>query len=74
VRWHASGKDVSESCETQTKGVSADTCIENLARIIQIALRVILENTKDFEVSGDLAFAKMPEMGIMSCPLKMTAR
>jgi hypothetical protein len=35
---------------------------------------VILENTKDFEVSGDLAFAKMPEMGIMSCPLKMTAR
>ncbi|CAI4212790.1 unnamed protein product [Parascedosporium putredinis] len=42
-----------------------------LARIVvQTALRVILRNTTDFEVDGPLEFARMPEMGIISCPLK----
>ncbi|KAK4149608.1 cytochrome P450 [Chaetomidium leptoderma] len=36
---------------------------------LQIALRSLLKNTKRFEVNGELQFARMPEMGIISCPL-----
>lgn len=43
-------------------------------RALQIALRVILEQTSDFEVNGPLQYAQMPEMGITSCPLKVVAR
>ncbi|KAF2473732.1 cytochrome P450 [Lindgomyces ingoldianus] len=36
-----------------------------LARMaLQIGLRVILDTTKDFDISGELEHAKMPEMGI----------
>jgi cytochrome P450 len=42
-----------------------------LARIaLHIALQVILGNTKDFEVDGEPEYARMPEIGIISCPLK----
>ena len=42
-----------------------------LARLaMQTALRVILQRTKDFEVAGELEYARMPEIGIISCPLK----
>ncbi|KAJ5432822.1 uncharacterized protein N7458_011978 [Penicillium daleae] len=42
-----------------------------LARMaLQIALRVILQRTDDFEVNGTLEYAAMPEMGITSCPLR----
>jgi hypothetical protein len=40
-------------------------------RALQIALRVILQRTDDFEVNGTLAYAAMPEMGITSCPLRV---
>ncbi|KAL3440558.1 cytochrome P450 [Aspergillus insuetus] len=43
------------------------------ARALQIASRVILQATSDFEVVGPLQYAKMPEMGITSCPLKVTS-
>jgi hypothetical protein len=33
-------------------------------------MRVILENTKDFHVDGPLQYSRMPEMGIISCPLR----
>ncbi|OOQ91400.1 cytochrome P450 [Penicillium brasilianum] len=43
-----------------------------LARMaLQIALRVILQRTDDFEVNGPLQYAAMPEMGITSCPLRV---
>lgn len=43
-----------------------------LARLaIQTALEVLLRRTKHFEVNGPLVFAKMPEMGLTSCPLLM---
>jgi cytochrome P450 len=46
-----------------------------LARMaIQIALRTLLASTKNFEVNGPLAYSKMPELGIKSCPLKMELR
>jgi len=42
-----------------------------LARLaLQIALKVLLEKTTDWEVSGELEYARMPELGIISCPLK----
>jgi cytochrome P450 len=42
-----------------------------LARLaMQTALKVILQSTKDFEVDGPLEYARMPEIGIISCPLK----
>jgi hypothetical protein len=42
-----------------------------LNRALQIALRVILQRTDDFEVNGPLEYAAMPEMGITSCPLRV---
>ncbi|KAJ5991683.1 hypothetical protein N7451_007407 [Penicillium sp. IBT 35674x] len=43
-----------------------------LARMaLQIALRVILEQTSEFEVNGPFQYAGMPEMGITSCPLRV---
>ncbi|KAH6634711.1 cytochrome P450 [Chaetomium sp. MPI-SDFR-AT-0129] len=36
---------------------------------LQIALRTLLKHTKSFEVNGELEYARMPEMGIISCPL-----
>ncbi|TDZ14160.1 5-methyl-1-naphthoate 3-hydroxylase [Colletotrichum orbiculare MAFF 240422] len=42
-----------------------------LARLaLVIVLRVILRNTKDFEVDGELQYSRMPELGIISCPIK----
>ncbi|PMD34966.1 putative cytochrome P450 [Hyaloscypha variabilis F] len=44
-----------------------------LARMmIQIALRVLLKKTKRFEVKGPLEYARMPEMGIISCLLSIS--
>lgn len=42
-----------------------------LARLaLQTALRVLLSKTKGWEVNGELEYSRMPEMGIISCPLK----
>ncbi|KAK3315611.1 cytochrome P450 [Apodospora peruviana] len=44
-----------------------------LARLaLQTALTVLLRRTKKFKVNGELQFARMPEMGIISCPLVFT--
>ncbi|KAK4209080.1 cytochrome P450 [Rhypophila decipiens] len=44
-----------------------------LARLaLQIALTTLLKNTRSFRVNGELQFARMPEMGIISCPLEFT--
>ena len=40
-------------------------------RALQVALRVILRTTSRLEVNGPLRYAKMPEMGLISCPLKI---
>lgn len=37
---------------------------------LQTALRVLLSKTKGWEVNGELEYSRMPEMGIISCPLK----
>jgi cytochrome P450 len=43
-----------------------------LARLIlKIFLRVMLKRTKDFEVNGELEYARLPEIGIIGCPLKV---
>jgi cytochrome P450 len=42
-----------------------------LARLaIQIALQVLLDSTSDFDVNGALEYSRMPEIGIISCPLE----
>jgi cytochrome P450 len=42
-----------------------------LARLtMQTFLKVLLRNTKDFDIVGPLEHARIPEMGIISCPLK----
>jgi len=38
-------------------------------RALQIALRTLLTKTKSFKVCGELQYARMPEVGIISCPL-----
>ena len=44
-----------------------------LARLaIQVALKVLLRQTSAIELTGEgLAYARMPELGIISCPLKL---
>jgi len=45
-----------------------------LARMaLQEGLKAILMLTKDFEVDGDFEYARMPEMGIISCPLRIVS-
>jgi cytochrome P450 len=44
-----------------------------LARMaLQIGLKVMLSECQDWEVNGELQYAKMPEMGIVSCPIRIT--
>ncbi|KAF2671826.1 putative cytochrome P450 [Microthyrium microscopicum] len=44
-----------------------------LARLaMQIALKVLLQSTSDFEINGELEYARMPEIGIISCPVKFS--
>lgn len=46
-----------------------------LARLaMQIFIKVLLRDTEDFEVSGPLDFARMPELGIISCPMTFVAK
>jgi hypothetical protein len=40
------------------------------SRSLDVMLRVILRNTKDFELNGELQYSRMPELGIISCPMK----
>jgi hypothetical protein len=46
--------------------------IANLLSAIQVALRVLLENTVEFTINGELKYAKMPEMGLITCPISIT--
>jgi cytochrome P450 len=42
-----------------------------LARLaMQTAVRVLLDSTSDFQVNGPLEYSRMPEIGIISCPLE----
>jgi len=44
-----------------------------LARMImRVYLEVLLENTSDFDINGELGFARLPEIGIISCPVRFT--
>jgi cytochrome P450 len=44
-----------------------------LARIaLQVGLRVMLENCQDWDLDGELQYGKMPEVGIISCPVRIT--
>jgi cytochrome P450 len=43
-----------------------------LARMaLQLGLKVMLENSQDWDIDGELQYAKMPEMGIVSCPVRV---
>jgi cytochrome P450 len=45
-----------------------------LARLaLQVGLKVMLEECLDWDVNGEFQYAKMPEMGIVSCPVRITA-
>lgn len=46
-----------------------------LARLaMQIFIKVLLRDTEDFEVNGPLDFARMPELGLISCPMTFVAK
>jgi cytochrome P450 len=43
-----------------------------LARLaLQVGLKVMLEGCQDWTVNGKVQYAKMPEMGIVSCPVEI---
>jgi cytochrome P450 len=43
-----------------------------LARLaLQVGLKAMLEGCRDWNVNGELQYAKMPEMGIVSCPVRI---
>jgi cytochrome P450 len=45
-----------------------------LARLaLQVGLRAMLEGCQDWKVNGELQYAKMPEMGIVSCPVEFVS-
>lgn len=42
-----------------------------LARMmLRIYLETLLDKTKDFEVDGEVHYARLPELGVRSCPIK----
>lgn len=44
-----------------------------LARMaLQVGLKAMLEHCNDWNVEGELQYAKMPEMGVVSCPVRIT--
>jgi cytochrome P450 len=44
-----------------------------LARMmLKVFLEVLLRKTSDFEVDGECEFARLPEVGMISCPMKFT--
>jgi cytochrome P450 len=44
----------------------------SLARMMmKIFLKVLLRNTTDFDIDGELEFARLPEIGMISCPLNL---
>jgi cytochrome P450 len=46
-----------------------------LARmILKIFLNELLDKTVDFEVDGELQYARLPEIGIIGCPLKFQVK
>jgi cytochrome P450 len=43
-----------------------------LARMaLQVGLKVMLEGCQEWTVNGEVQYAKMPEMGIVSCPVEI---
>ncbi|KAH8725363.1 putative cytochrome P450 [Phaeosphaeriaceae sp. PMI808] len=45
-----------------------------LARLaLQMGLKVMLEECQDWDVNGELQYAKIPEMGIVSCSVRIIA-
>jgi cytochrome P450 len=46
-----------------------------LARLaLQLGLKAMLEGCRDWDVDGKLQYAKMPEMGIISCPVRIVPK
>lgn len=42
-----------------------------LARMmLKVVLQTLLENTTDFEIDGEPEFARLPELGMIGCPMK----
>lgn len=66
MRWGSSRQNVS-ICEP----VKVEKTSLKDRRALQIAISVILQRTERFEVDGPLQYVRMPEMGIMSCPLRL---
>lgn len=45
-----------------------------LARLaLKVGLKAMLEGCQDWDINGELSYAKMPEMGIVSCPVRIVA-
>jgi len=45
-----------------------------LARMaLQVGLKVMLEESLDWDIDGELQYAKMPEMGVVSCPVRIAS-
>lgn len=77
MRWNTAGEIVSTRFsqsrsrnETSSHKPRADERMLDNYRAIQTALLVILQSTKDFEIDGPLEYARMPELGIISCPVR----
>ncbi|CAI6334209.1 unnamed protein product [Periconia digitata] len=44
-----------------------------LARLaVETVIKVLLRSTRDFEVEGPLQYSRMPELGIISCPMRFS--
>ena len=41
-------------------------------RAVETVIRAMLRSTKDFEVDGPLQYSRMPELGIISCPMRFS--
>jgi hypothetical protein len=41
---------------------------------MQVFVRVLLRDTVDFDVVGPLDHARMPEIGIISCPMTFVSK
>lgn len=42
----------------------------NTLRAVETVMRVLLRSTTDFEIDGPLQYSRMPELGVISCPVR----
>lgn len=40
--------------------------------MLRVFIQTLFRQTKEFDMDGDVAFARLPEIGLIGCPMRFT--